>query len=147
MKTSTLILGLLLAATCAYGQATEELVGAWLWQSTTHADGSVETPATTGQTVQLQFSADMSFLEYRDGALVTDAEWGFAYVWVQIGGGLVHLTLIATSAGASWEPLTVLPEALLELRNMSGGTELYLYTGVVSSETSSWGSVKALFRS
>jgi hypothetical protein len=146
MTTSKLILVFLLITTCAYAEASDDILGAWLWQRTINSDGTIETPATTGHTVQLQFSADMSFLKYHNGALVADADWGLGYVWVDINGGLVHLTLIETTAGDRWEPLTAVPNALLELRNMSGGTETYLYTGAVSNEPVTWGSAKALFR-
>ena len=135
----------LLLATCAYGQATDDIVGAWAWQSTSYSDGTVETPASIGYSVQLQFSSDMSFLEYHDGGLVEEGVWGIGYVWVEINGGMVHLELIETTTGDRWEPMMTIPGGLLEFRNMSGGTELYVYMGAVSNELVSWGSVKALF--
>ncbi len=145
MRAIGIMVALLAVATSVQGQASENIVGAWQWQSTTYNNGIVETPSTAGFSVQLQFSVDGTFLRYRDNALFQQSEWGSSYVWVSVNGGMVHVEFVSTAVGDWWEPMFVMPFVLLELRNSTGGIERYSFMGPVSNEMVTWGSVKTQF--
>jgi hypothetical protein len=141
-----LVASAVLCATAALGQEASDFLGAWSWQSTTYGDGAVETPGTTGHDVQLQFSPDDLFLEYVDGELATESTWGLGYAWVEYNGGWIHVAILSTGEGETWEPTMIQPEAFMQLRNSAGGSEIYVYTGTVPAEGVTWGGVKARYR-
>ena len=137
---------LLLSATPALCQTDNMIVGAWEWQNTTYSDGTVDTPSSVGYTVQIQFSADRSFLRYQDYALLEQSFWEVSYVWVDMGGGMAHLEIVSTYVGDQWTALAIYPWAFMRLEKVSGGVEEYAYMGPVTNASVSWGSLKAQYR-
>ena len=135
-------------------QDGQQFEGGWDWVRTEYSDGTVETPASQGFTVQLYFSPENEFIRYRGETEFQVSTWslGCAYIPPYL------VEFLSTGVGDSWnygvlddgEAATLYLYDHIELPNGAGEppsvTEIFSYRGPVSAEENSWGSLKATYR-
>ena len=149
MKTIVFIAVLFVVIPSVSANASETVQGTWEWYRTTYSDGSVDTTESSGYTFQLQLEADGTFYRCRDRVPYEQSTWYFSMAWVRSGDSWAHAELLSTDVGDNWQVFSTLPGVMLELWNLdsvSGERMLFFVTTPVATESSSWGSVKMLYR-
>ena len=145
------VIALVLLANLAAAQCETWISGCWEWVSTEYADGSLDTPATVGYSVQKEFLLDGRYFEYNDEALVREDTWECASYFDCIGGA-IYMVNVARIGEEPW----------FYWREAGGGAVLYVYNaplhyGPTVTTTyeareplpmncESWGGVKSLYR-
>jgi hypothetical protein len=156
MKALILLIFLVMATTPAAAQYDLYFVGGWDWVRTEYADGTIETPASEGYTVQLLFGPEGEFVRYVNEIEIATSAWHVAYVWI----GVYHVATLRTDLGDAWFPdigYADYPEGLTlylydsvelpgEATPPPSETEVFLYRGPVPASSQSWGALKSLFR-
>jgi len=138
----------------AQAQIEYPFLGCWDWAGTSYPDGSSDTPASIGYSIQICFHPGHTFVRFHDEVVFESSTWGVGelIIWPYF------VEFLETGVGDYWHWTVLGGPPQFEMRlsdsvDLPGGvggtpsfTEVYFSRGTVSTEARSWGGLKATYK-